>query len=591
MKLSEAKAKLCKLLCCNIDNLSYEEVKKLKKKRTVQWHPDKNHDEPDRYKEHFLALMEAWDVYNERYKPLPPRKPKPSTSRKQDFDFKCYESMPSSSSSEDESQDYNDTCFDDEFFQPSPEKSFAIPPEFRDYFRSNSNRRAGKTFVIFTVWKHESQLKTAFYNYFYDQIAYFGMYAVRTDRELIACVLSMCNEYRLGDIKKRLRFNNIIPNETIYAVKLEKLVDMCKQNYNLLFEPNAFKSKKNDKKPEEGRFNHKLLCEFAEKHEINDVYELLFEYAHLSKACDRNPDYTTPEHEEDHNEQIYNAQFFVHLSDRKRAAKNAIDAVTAKLYMRVKSETSQSFINRICSEEGAKLLEINDAELFGLADFYRLHHLKRFNIMSKLIIYSFLDAVPRRRYIILQGPYKSGKTSFAYSFTKLFDGVSINVNISKDRLPFYLGSAIGKRYVLFDDVKGKPTVGSNLTHGYGFANLDDLRDYIDGHVEVQLEQKNKQPINQRFPPGMITCNDYVIPPALRERVIGPFKFSKSPLWESHPVNVNSQVLFIGLALSNLLPCSPDVMQHIFTMKSKWWNEHATACNCLVSYGGGFGSSG
>ena len=564
-----------------MDNLSYESVKKLVKRRQLQWHPDKNPDDPQRYNEQFLQLMDAWKVFSERKKPF---KPKPSTSRKQSFDFHCYESMDDSSSSASEPETpYNDTYFDDEFFMPSPKKSFAIPPDFRPYFRSNSNRRAGKIFVIFTVWKHESQLKTAFYNFFEDQAIYFGMYSLRTDRDLIACILYLCNEKRLGDIKKRLRFNNIIPNETVYAVKVDKLIELCKENYTSMFEPKQWHEKKTDKKPEEGRFNHKQLCEFAEKHEINEIYQLMFEYAHFAKVCDRDPDESTPEHEEDHQEQMTNAQFFVHLSDRKRTAKNAIDSVHAKLFMRVRSETNQQYIDRLCRDFGLGLLDIKDASIFGLADFYRIHHLKKFQTLSKLILYSFLDAVPRRRYIVLQGPYKSGKTSFAYAFTKLFDGVSINVNISKDRLPFYLGQAIGRRYVLFDDVKGKTMKGFNLTHGYGFSNLDDLRDHIDGHVEVQLEQKNRQPVSQKFPPGMITCNEYTIPSALKERVIGPVKFAQSPLWDKHPVTVNAQSIFIGLVLSNLLPVPADVNEHISLMKSKWWTEHDSTCDCVVSW--------
>ncbi|GBN15751.1 hypothetical protein AVEN_139066-1 [Araneus ventricosus] len=86
----------------------------------------------------------------------------------------------------------------------------------------------------------------------------------------------------------------------------------------------------------------------------------------------------------------------------------------------------------------------------------------------------------------IKGDYISGKTSYANAVLKFFEGVNINVNVDKQRLPFYLGQAIGKRFALFNDVKGRSSAGSDLQGGWGFSNIDDLRDHIDGHVEVQL---------------------------------------------------------------------------------------------------------
>ncbi|GBN69655.1 Large T antigen [Araneus ventricosus] len=115
--------------------------------------------------------------------------------------------------------------------------------------------------------------------------------------------------------------------------------------------------------------------------------------------------------------------------------------------------------------------------------------------------------------------------------------VYLYVNIDKQRLPFCLGQAIGKRFALFDDVKGRPEEGSELTQGWGFYNIDDLRHHIDGRVDVQLKKKNQQPVSQVSSSGIITCNDYVVPESVKQRVQGPIRTEKSNFWDKHPVQV------------------------------------------------------
>ncbi|GBM36098.1 Large T antigen [Araneus ventricosus] len=179
-----------------------------------------------------------------------------------------------------------------------------------------------------------------------------------------------------------------------------------------------------------------MLSDFAVANEITDPYELMYDYAHLSTGCDRSPSKITNEYESDHVEHLDNARHFEHFSDKKRIAKYAVESVIAKLLVQ-----------------------------------------------------------SRERYVALKGTFKSGKTSFESAWCQLLEGTNINVNVDKGRLPFYLGQAIGKRFILFDDVKGRSLGSENLPSGPGFANLDDLRDHIDGHVQVQLEKKNMQPIS------------------------------------------------------------------------------------------------
>ncbi|GBO25115.1 Large T antigen [Araneus ventricosus] len=188
---------------------------------------------------------------------------------------------------------------------------------------------------------------------------------------------------------------------------------------------------------------------------------------------------------------------------------------------------------------------------------------------------------PRNRYCNFKGDFKCGKISFENGFLKFFEGVNINVKVEKFRLPFYLGQAIGKRFVLFHDVKGRQHSGSNLAPGQGFLNLDDLSYHLYGHVEVQLEQKNKQPMLQLFRPGIITCNDYEVPESIKERVVGPIKVYPSKYWGFHPVNVIEETIYIGCVFQNLLSAEPEIHRHISLQVSKWWRkEWSNNCSCL-----------
>ncbi|GBL86832.1 hypothetical protein AVEN_247854-1 [Araneus ventricosus] len=143
-------------------------------------------------------------------------------------------------------------------------------------------------------------------------------------------------------------------------------------------------------------------------------------------------------------------------------------------------------------------------------------------------------------------------------------------------------AAIGKRFILFDGVKGRSLGSENLPSGPGFANLDDLRDHIDGHVEVQLEKKKMQPISQVFPCGIITCNDYHIHQSLNERIIGPIEMKASPLFPFHAAQrITEETIFIGLVLYNLLPAEAHILEFLYKNKRKWESEHMQSnCNCL-----------
>lgn len=599
MDLITAKAALCRLLGVNVDVMPFKDVKILVRKRQLLWHPDKNRDleNPNLYCEQLLELNEAWSVLLES-------KSDAGSSTQGSFsghseepfnfgsffrskpDLYCDESMSESDSEDFQSgqrtPEYNDSPFDDEFFIPSPKKKFTVPDDMRIFFRSLTNRRAGKFLLVFTLASHFEKLKSLKSLYKYqDSTNYYGIWNVRTDKDLCLMLWLLVNDVRLSDVKKDCRKIQIQPLEIFQGTKVAKCIEFAREKYGEpKLEPSKFKGATSA--PDSKKINYKLIHDFALEYEISDVYELMYSYSHLATPCDRTGNELTREHENDHVEHGENARIFVHLSDRKRVAKCAIDTVMAKLYMMLKSETNLAYIQRISQDLGHYIQENYSEEQIGEAYYYCFECVPNFFTIAHKIMWTFTEGSPRKRYTILQGDFKSGKTSFASAFCKLFGGININVNVDAGRLPFYLGNAIGKRFVLFDDVKGRYVLSENLQHGQGFANLDNLRDHLDGHVPVQLEKKNQQPIEQVFPPGIITCNNYHIPNSLLQRIIRKFEFTASPNYKYHaPKIITKETIFIGLVLSNLLPVEPHVFEYIYAKKAAWESKHIMndACKC------------
>lgn len=583
MTIYKAIANLNKLLCANVEHLSDQELSRLVKKRYLQWHPDKNPENPNLYREQFQVLFESYEYYKaHKGGQCSGASETDSGHFSGDFDFSDFKNMYCDEemfSSDDE--EYNNTGFDDQFFTPSPTKDFKVPDTHRQWFRSKSNRRAGKFFAVYCKNTQENEIKALFSKYEFLS-NFFAGFNMSTHHTIVLAVATL-GEFRIVDIKKNLKMCKIHPSEVFYCVKFKDYVQFLKNHYGQPFFcgiDNIGQPKRASTNP----FDHNLICEYALSHKIDNVLKLMVEYSHLASACTYSPSKISNDHIDDHNEHRENAYAFKHLSDRRRAAQNAVQSVVAELFVEISKEDPHKFIDRRSRELGEALLSVNNAQMFGEAWFYSHYHVKHFALMAKAILNSFIFGTPRMRWTVLQGDYKSGKTSFASAFTQYFEGVTININVDKNRLSFFLGNALGKRFVLFDDVKGRidNKRKSLLTPGSGFQNLDDLRDHLDGHVKVQLEKKNQQPVEQKFPPGIITCNKYVIEPALLERVQGPFKFRESKYWTYHEMEVTMETIFIGCVLHNLLPVESYVHEHISLKVSEWQQQHAAMCDCLVS---------
>ncbi|GBN51232.1 hypothetical protein AVEN_14050-1 [Araneus ventricosus] len=143
----------------------------------------------------------------------------------------------------------------------------------------------------------------------------------------------LTSDYRIADVKKECRKVGISPLEAFYATKVGKYIEFCKEKYGQPKEERVKYSGNASTSDHSKKMNYKMLSDFAIANEITDPYELMYDYAHLSTACDRSPSKITNEHESDHVEHLDNARHFEHFSDKKRIAKYAVESVIAKLLL------------------------------------------------------------------------------------------------------------------------------------------------------------------------------------------------------------------------------------------------------------------
>lgn len=553
--MADVQKALTRLLCINVEEYSDDELLEYVKQRFIQWFRH-TYTEENRYQESLLnELKQVWITYSK------------GKSLESPFEI-CTEISQQSA--------YTQSYFDEDFFTPNINSGLEFPDFANEFLRSVSNRRKGKIFIVLT--EDVTDKVEAFYKICFP-VDFFGAFKKNVNNvDCILILIKFVNDIGLNQVRKIMK-KICLASESAYAVRFNDLLKCLKENCgNTYFEPKSLCVTDNDEKE---KFNHKALVDFAIKFELHEVFEVMEEYAHLSTPCDRPLHAIDKDHEESHIEELINAKIYVRQPDRKRLAKNACDAVAAKMFTTVKHLSNADILNEKCRELGDKL-SFGEFDICGEADFFRKYIMceSDFKGISKEILETFTIGKCKHRYVCLTGKYNSGKTTFAHAFNTLFNGANINVNIDKSRLPFYMGSAIGKRYVLFDDVKGNSDKRNVLTKGCGFTNLDDMRDYLDGHVPIQLEKKNQNPVTQIFPAGLITCNQYDIPPALQQR-IKIFEFKAGFRYKYHPISLDVNRLYVALVLQDLLPAHEDVRAYFIRNKNKWWTEHIkSGCECI-----------
>nr|QNH86118.1 putative large T antigen [Goose hemorrhagic polyomavirus]QNH86124.1 putative large T antigen [Goose hemorrhagic polyomavirus]QNH86130.1 putative large T antigen [Goose hemorrhagic polyomavirus] len=309
------------------------------------------------------------------------------------------------------------------------------------------------------------------------------------------------------------------------------------------------------------QFNYALLNDFACKHKHTDALLLLAIYKRLSVPQEECADCQSQKenlcfgqlkrkwyggHLDDHGIHHNNAKLFLQLKDQKRVCQGAVDCVLAE--KRFKSQTmsrNEQFQERVLvlMESIKEILENKRATDEFCCAIALLHMLVKDPEQIASILETLIKNPPKRRYFVFRGPVNTGKTTVAAAILNLLTGATLNINGSPDRLQFELGCAIDQMMVLFEDVKGQPEDEyiNQLPKGLGMINLDNLRDYLEGAVPVNLERKHQNKVSQIFPPGIITMNHYKIPVTVKVRCREIIDFHRDPVY-SRGLKANREVV-------------------------------------------------
>ncbi|ARH52633.1 LT [Raccoon-associated polyomavirus 2] len=318
-----------------------------------------------------------------------------------------------------------------------------------------------------------------------------------------------------------------------------KLLDcydtLCKEPFHILKENPMFGlcSSQFQDPSEKGTpsVNWVQLSEFAIQIKCEDPLLLMgfyLDFATPPGACSKCNARILKLHYTHHEKEHKNALLFKECKSQKTACQQACDSYTASKRLKLLESTREDLLLEAMQD----VLQRMDDLLVGDISFLMYMAgvawlsclMPDFDEVIKKIIQYMVENTPKRRYICFKGPINSGKTTVAAALLDLLGGKTLNINCPQDKLPFELGCAIDQFMVVFEDVKGQAGDNKNLTPGQGIHNLDNLRDHLDGSVKVNLEKKHVNKKSQIFPPGIITMNDYFIPPTLQARFVQTVNF-------------------------------------------------------------------
>ncbi|AWB14597.1 large T antigen [Mus musculus polyomavirus 3] len=344
---------------------------------------------------------------------------------------------------------------------------------------------------------------------------------------------------------------------------------MCDEPFKKVEENVSGGLKENDFKAEDifgeaaEQINWRMIADYAQATKQEDVYLLMGHYMQFASEptkCTICDEKKIKEHCKYHSGHHKNALLFVECKNQKNICQQAVDTVTAAKRVFQQHKTREELVLLRFKQ---KLEELND-RLKGESDIMLfMSGVAWYTCLFEdidLKVYKILDIltcnVPKKRYVVFKGPINSGKTTLACALLDLLGGKSLNINVPADKLNFELGCAMDQFMVVFEDVKGSNKDRPDLPKGQGIYNLDNLRDYLDGCVPVNLEKKHMNKRSQLFPPGIVTMNDYFIPPTLQVRFCKTIIFSvktylKDSLARTQEILYN-RVLQSGLTLLLLL---------------------------------------
>nr|DAC81172.1 TPA_asm: large T antigen [Carp adomavirus] len=279
-----------------------------------------------------------------------------------------------------------------------------------------------------------------------------------------------------------------------------------------------------------------LVMGFTDSIAVLGFYDKMAQPIRTCKKCEnscQNDMLNAKSHAHLHEKHYVNAKLFGKLKDKKKFCQNAVNTVLGDLRVRCHELTGHSFYRE---RLGEIIRELDESEPSShhcyVAAQCMLYILGwQADLFMSIVYDALVFAEPKRRWLIFKGPFNSGKTTTANALLSFFGGRSLNINTnSLDRgvNPFELGRAINQRIVVFEDLKGHPEPGAppDLMPGRGWQLLDDLRDYLDGCIPVGLQRKHQDAVDQIFPPGIITTNEYLVPSSVWARIKRMMVFHK-----------------------------------------------------------------
>ncbi|CAX87759.1 large T antigen [Sumatran orang-utan polyomavirus] len=334
--------------------------------------------------------------------------------------------------------------------------------------------------------------------------------------------------------------------------------------------------------PEEQSCNWNLIASFAQANNLDDPLMIMAHYLDFNETypcakCDKKQ---FKVHYMFHKDHMANASLFYLCKQQKAICQQAADVVVAKRRLRLLEATREELLAEKVKAQFDKLKDLGQIKLLqfvaGVAWYSCLFENIEELVMK--ILQLLTENIPKKRNVLFRGPVNTGKTSLAAAFMDLIDGKALNVNCPPEKLPFELGCAIDQFAIVFEDVKGQISMSKSLQPGQGISNLDNMRDYMDGAVKVNLEKKHMNKRAQIFPPCIVTCNEYLLPQTLfvRFALVLNFpckEFLKNCL-EKNPEMLKLRVLQSGLTTVLLLLWYMPVSSFMPELESdvKYWKE-------------------
>lgn len=318
----------------------------------------------------------------------------------------------------------------------------------------------------------------------------------------------------------------IKPYECYYA--------MLKDDFLLSQQTNAEGLKGEEFCTDEGKeksLDWKKLCEFACAIECEDALLLMGYYIHFSypipacKHCNKGDKLHLTYHEQHHE----NAKLFVNSKSQRNSCQQACEWVMAENRLLTRTASREEIMVSKFKKMLKKMQDIAGETailefMAGVAWLSQLH--EHFDELIVDLIRLIVENTPKKRNALFVGPFNSGKTTVAACIMDLLGGIPLNINCAPDKLTFEVGCAIDKFLVVLEDVKGSSK--NDLLPGPGVSNLDNMRDFLDGAVAVNLERKHCNKHSQIFPPCIMTMNEYDLPYSLQTRFVKKVHFTHKP---------------------------------------------------------------